>query len=131
MTVWRENSPTVNENNKTDNPNNSLKNKIINLLTMCRKAGFLTLGFDATKEALAALKVHLIIIASDISPKTEKEIRFFASKTDVDVVKTEFIIDEFYFGIGKKVGILGICDAGFSKKLSELNADLNNTYTNP
>lgn len=95
-------------------------NKIINLLTICRKAGKLTMGFDASKEALAALKMHLIILASDISPKTEKEIRFFADKSDCTVIKTDITIEEFHFGLGKKVGVLGICDPGFSAKLTEL-----------
>ncbi len=95
-------------------------NNVINLLTICRKAGKLTLGFDATKEALLGKKAYLIITASDISTKTEKEIRFFAEKSNVNAVKSDITIEEYYVGLGKKVGIIGICDEGFAKKLTEL-----------
>lgn len=93
---------------------------IINLLTICRKAGKLVMGFDASKEALQSAKVHLIILASDISPKTEKEINFFSEKARVKVLKSNQCIEEFYIGIGKKVGILSICDEGFAKKLETM-----------
>lgn len=97
-----------------------MMNKTINLLTICRKAGKLILGFDASKDAMLNNKAYLIILASDISPKTEKEIRFFGGKTNVSVIKSNITIDEFYFGLGKKVGIICICDEGFAKKLTEI-----------
>lgn len=78
------------------------------------------MGFDAAGEAVLKRKAKLIILASDLSPKTEKEIRFTAGKTSVPVVKTEITLEEFSFGLGKKVGVLAVCDEGFSKKLSQL-----------
>ncbi len=78
------------------------------------------MGFDSVKESLMTKKAHLILVASDISPKTEKEIRFFAEKNNVAVRKISASIAEIEFGIGKKVGIIAVCDEGFAKKTIEL-----------
>jgi ribosomal protein L30E len=95
-------------------------NSILNLLTICRKAGKLSMGFDSAAEAVVKRKARLIVLASDLSPKTEKEIRFTAGKASVPVIKTEMSIDEINFGLGKKVGVLAVCDEGFSERLSQL-----------
>ena len=86
------------------------------LLTICRKAGRLVMGFDPMKDALAEGKACAVIVASDISPKTEKEVRFFSGKKNIPVARTAMTLDEVYFTIGKKAGILTICDKGFAEK---------------
>ncbi|MCH5192457.1 MAG: ribosomal L7Ae/L30e/S12e/Gadd45 family protein [Oscillospiraceae bacterium] len=91
-------------------------NKLLGLLTMCRKAGKLQMGFDAMKEALAGGKAKAVVIAADVSPKTEKEARFFADKSGVPVRKTGTTLDEIFMGLGKRAGVLTICDEGFAKK---------------
>ena len=100
--------------------------KLMNLLTICRKAGQLELGFDPMKEALSAGKAYAVITASDLSPKTEKEVRFFADKKNVPTAKSEITLDEAYRCFGKKAGIFTICGSGFAEKaLKILKADRN------
>lgn len=100
------------------------------LLTICRKAGRLSLGFDPMKEALTEGKARAVIIASDISPKTEKEVRFFADKRGVSVKKTEMAIDDIYLALGKRAGIITILGEGFAEKALSLCRDINdNTET--
>ena len=89
---------------------------ISGLLSICRKAGKLVMGFDPMKDALAGNKACAVIIASNISPKTEKEVRFFSGKKNIPVARTAMTLDEVYFTIGKKAGILTICDKGFAEK---------------
>ena len=95
-------------------------NKLLDLLTICRKAGHLQMGFDPMKEALAGGKAKAVIIAADVSPKTEKEARFYADKYNVPAKKTGTSLDEIDFGLGKRAGILTICDEGFAKKALSL-----------
>ena len=97
-----------------------MNNKLFGLLSMCRKSGRMAMGFDMSKEAAEKGKAELIVLASDISPKTEKEVRFFSEKHSVKTVKTNLTIDEFFHGIGKKVGIIAICDKGFAQKAQSL-----------
>ncbi|MDE6762308.1 MAG: ribosomal L7Ae/L30e/S12e/Gadd45 family protein [Oscillospiraceae bacterium] len=66
---------------------------LFGLLTICRKAGQLAMGFDPMKEALDGGKARAVFIAADISSKTEKEVRFFSEKRGVPVKKTEMTID--------------------------------------
>lgn len=91
-------------------------NKLLDLLTICRKAGKLELGFDAMKEALIKEKAAAVIAAADISQKTEKEVRFFSDKKNVTVKKAALTIDEVYSRLGKRAGILTVCDGGFAER---------------
>lgn len=98
---------------------NSTK-KITGLLTICRKAAKAVSGFDSVKEAIIRDKAKLILTAEDISPKTEKEIRFFADRKNIPVMKSGLTMEETAAETGRKAGVIAICDEGFSKKMSEI-----------
>ncbi|MGN1415304.1 MAG: L7Ae/L30e/S12e/Gadd45 family ribosomal protein [Oscillospiraceae bacterium] len=99
------------------------KTKIMNLLTICRKAAKLTTGFDSVKESIGDGSAEVVILASDISPKTEKEVRFFADKKKMPVLKTDISMEEMYGGIGKKAAVMSVCDKGFAEKFTELASE--------
>ncbi len=96
-----------------------MQNKFLNMLGLCRKAGKLTPGFSKTKESVLNNKCKMIFIASDISPKTEKELRFISRDREIEVIKTSFPILEFCSCIDINAGIAGIEDEGFAKALKE------------
>lgn len=99
---------------------NVSKEKLFGLLTICRKAGRMTMGFDSVKESILTGKAKAVFLASDISAKTEKEVRFFAGRKAVPVYPLEASIAEIEFSVGRKAGVIGICDEGFAKKMAEL-----------
>lgn len=72
------------------------------------------IGFDAVVQELASPKTKAagIILAADVSPKTEKEIRFAAEKYGREVVKAAFTMDEAKDAVGKRVGVFLILDEG-------------------
>ena len=94
------------------------KEKLFGLLTICRKAGRMTMGFDSVKESILTDKAKAVFLASDIS--AEKEVRFFADQKAVPVHCIDATIAEIEFSVGRKAGVIGICDEGFAKKLTEL-----------
>ena len=51
---------------------------------------------------------------------SEKEVRFFADQKAVPVHCIDVTIAEVEFSVGRKAGVIGICDEGFAKKLTEL-----------
>lgn len=53
-----------------------------------------------------------MILAADVSAKTEKEIRFHADAQGKEVVKAEFSMDEVNDAIGKRAGVLLVNDEG-------------------
>ena len=91
---------------------------LISLLTICRKAGKLLLGFDAVKEAAQQGNVRLFLLASDASAKTEKEIRFFAGT--LPVRKLPFDMDTLKLFFRKRTAVFGVCEDGFAAKINSL-----------
>lgn len=94
--------------------------KFFNLLTMCIKAGKLLRGFDVSKEAVLGGEAVCIMTAAGISPKTLKEVNFICEKKKgVKVIELPFDMETIEINIGKKVGVMAVCDKGFAKKFSE------------
>lgn len=108
MTLWKRNLQTM-------------ENKLINILTICRKAGGITTGFDPVKEGSLEGKIFVVLLASDISEKSEKEIRF-SVKEKAEIIKTEITKKEFEFYLGKFCAIIGITNKGFADKIREILA---------
>ncbi len=84
------------------------------ILGLARRAGVISYGADGCIEALKRKKSGLIIISSDISEKTKKEIMFVSGGVDVlisDLKKEE---------LGKIIGtrptaVLSVNDSNFKK----------------
>ncbi len=53
-----------------------------------------------------------IVLASDVSAKTEKEVRFAAEKYGREVLKADFTMDDAKGAVGKRVGVFLILDVG-------------------
>lgn len=53
-----------------------------------------------------------VILAGDVSPKTEKEVLFHAEQNGIEVIKAEFTMDEAKNAIGKRAGVFFVSDEG-------------------
>ncbi len=93
---------------------------ILSRLGFARKAKKLAVGFAASKDALQRGSARLILVASDISEKSEKEIRFF-SKGNVPLGRTKFSTDEISAAIGLRGGIITVLDQGFAEAILKQN----------
>ena len=93
---------------------------ILSRLGFARKAKKIAVGFAASKDALQRKSAKLILIASDISEKSEKEIKFF-SKGEIPVGRTKFSTDEISNAIGLRGGIIAILDQGFADAILKQN----------
>lgn len=97
-----------------------MKAKVLTLLGFAAKSGNLSYGFSVCKEALSRKKARLVIIASDISEKTNKEIVFIAEKSGVTFLKlTNINIFELSNAVGHKCGIISVNENGFAKAIKE------------
>ena len=81
---------------------------------LARRAGRLITGTDAVKESLAAGRAQLVLLAADISPKSEKELRFAAGNTPL--AATGITKEELgrITGRQKPVGVAATEDRGFA-----------------
>jgi ribosomal protein L7Ae-like RNA K-turn-binding protein len=99
----------------------SFQNKILNLLTVCRKSGKLIIGFDPVKEKLLEHKVECVLVSKDVSAKTLKEVHFFCSKENVNIINLETSTEEFEQVFKRKVAVMAVLDKGFAKRFEELS----------
>ncbi|MBQ3843166.1 MAG: ribosomal L7Ae/L30e/S12e/Gadd45 family protein [Ruminiclostridium sp.] len=83
-------------------------------LGLCRRAGKLASGFDAAMEEVKnnARKVGGVLIASDLSEKTKKEVRFQCGKANVTVTEIPETLDELKEATGKRTGVFAVLDDG-------------------
>lgn len=87
-------------------------NKTLSTICLCRRAGKLVIGFDAVCGELAKKGFCAVILAADVSAKTEKEICFSADKYGRKVIKADFTMDEALSALGKRAGVFLINDEG-------------------
>lgn len=100
-----------------------MNDKTLALLGFASKSGNLCFGADSVKESLKRNKAKLVIIANDISEKSLKEIRFFASKNNTEVIVTNYTIETLSHATGKKGGIISVTEKGFADAIKGGNAN--------
>lgn len=92
------------------------RQKALNLLGLCQKAGKLVSGSEIVSVGTKTKKVKLIILAQDSHADTTAKI-FKVGKQNNVLVINEFNSNEISQAIGKKRKVLGITDTGFCKAL--------------
>lgn len=102
------------------------KEKFLNLLTICRKAGKLVLGFDPAKEEIQSHRAAGVFVTADASPRTKKEVHFFCDRENIPMAETELSMEDIQNAVGRKSGVLAVCDKGFAKRLMELSENSDN-----
>ncbi len=100
--------------------------KIINVITMCRRANKLISGFDAVKEAFLDSNISCVLVTKDISPKTLKEIKFICGNSNIPIIQICLESNDVYFAVGKNAVVMGVSDYGFAKRFKDLGDDLSN-----
>jgi len=95
-----------------------MNDPILSAIGLARRAGKLAPGFSAACGSLRRKHSFLIVVASDISAKTEKELRFFSGGTEV--LRVPYTIFDITCAIGTKAGVVSIDDEGLAKKILNL-----------
>lgn len=100
-----------------------MNKKLLSLLGLMRRAGKLSLGFDAAANSAESGESCLILTTADISPKTLKELNYKINN-NVNILTIDCTQDDIGRAIGKNVRIISINDKGFAQKailLTEAN----------
>ncbi len=96
------------------------KGNLAGTLTIARRAGKLTLGLETTKNALNNGIVVGILLASDASPRTIKEARFFATQGNVPWRQMNITKAQVGSMIRTASGVIGVTDAGFWQSIEKI-----------
>ena len=97
-----------------------MNDKLLSFLGITRKSGKLFLGMDEVKNNITKKNISLVMVAKDISKTSFKKLNNVASKNGVKIVSLKYTIEELHSSIGKFVGIIGVCDENFIRKISSL-----------
>ncbi len=89
-------------------------NNRLGTIGLCRRAGKLVMGFDAVIGEVKAKesKVSGVLVASDLSEKTKKEVRFECGKAGIPVSEIPETLDELKQITGTRTGVLAVLDDG-------------------
>lgn len=100
-----------------------MNDRFLNLLGICRKAGKLSLGHDASFGSISKNKAKLCLLSSDASERLKNEFQRTATfeERKIPVIELEYTMQELQLAIGSKAAVMTINDKGFARKLTELN----------
>lgn len=98
---------------------NETLSSMMSLLGLMRRAGKLSMGFDASVDSSISGESSLILYTEDISQKTLKELNYKIND-NTDILLLPCTQEELGRAIGKNVRIVSINDTGFAKKAKQL-----------
>jgi ribosomal protein L7Ae-like RNA K-turn-binding protein len=100
-----------------------MENKLLHLLGIARRAGRLASGSEAVREAIRRHRAVLVLLASDLSPRTVSGITRSAEQAGVKIQCMRVTMEQMGLAIGKNAGVIAVNDRGFANKLLALNAE--------
>ncbi len=98
-----------------------MKNKVLTLLGFASKAGRLQFGMAKSIESVKNGKSKLLVYANDVSDKSKKEVKFISHNKNLGCISLEEVtIEELSAAVGRKCGIISVCDNGFAEAILKL-----------
>ena len=98
-----------------------MNNKILTLLGFASKAGKLSYGQAASFETMAKHKTKLLVIACDVSAKSQKELKFHAEKNKIPfLILQETGITELTNAVGRSCGVVSVNDDSFADAIKNI-----------
>lgn len=88
--------------------------RLLGALGMCRKAGKLVRGFDAVEESVMKGKAWLVLLASDLSPKTARRAQEFCEDL-VPCRRMPLTQTDLLDVAHKPTGVFAVADENFAK----------------
>ena len=92
--------------------------KVLNYLSLARKAGRAELGEEPVGAAARALHAHLIVVAGDASDHTWRRAKSYVAGTDQQCVRLPYSKDEVGMAIGRtSLAIAAVTDPALALSL--------------
>ena len=98
-----------------------MPNKLCGLLGICKRAGALTVGFDAVCADMQNGNARLVLLAADAAEKTAKEIHFIAKTANCTVAVIALAKADIAAALGlqKPIAVLATADDGFAAAMKK------------
>jgi ribosomal protein L7Ae-like RNA K-turn-binding protein len=101
--------------------------KLIDTVTFCKRIGKLVIGFDLVKKAMSTGEAQLVLLSEDLSDKTKKEAEYLCRTFEMPWLMIPLTLDELWYLIGKRAGVLAVTDVVFAEKIHRIIKDDTNT----
>ena len=94
-----------------------MNSKVLSLLGLCMKAGFLSTGEIAVESSIKNRKANIVILANNASSNTSKKFENSAKFYNIKLIRYS-VKEELGRAIGKaERSVLAVCNEGFANKL--------------
>ncbi len=100
-----------------------MNDKLLSMLGMCRKAGRISMGHDASIASIKNKKARLCLLCCDLSERAMLEYEKAAEnygRRKLKVIRTKYSMSEIQMALGKKAGAITINDEGFAVRILEI-----------
>lgn len=99
--------------------------KWMGMLSLCRKAGKLKIGFGPVKDSIEDGEARLVLFAADFSPRSRERMeKALAKSGDPTGSRTvEASMEDLARVCGKQAGVVAVTDEGFAAGLTRLLCD--------
>ena len=94
-----------------------VQSKVLTFLGFCKKAGKLVAGTEKVTELVKKGGNCLVMLSSDISAKTEKELKYHASGGGAVFIRLDFDRETVAHATKTTAGVLATADEGFCKAI--------------
>lgn len=97
-----------------------MNDRFAGLLGLAKRAGKVTVGFDETVSQVKKRKAFLVLLATDLSPKSEKEWRYATKDHPIPIRRCPLSKAELAhaLGLSRQTGLAAVIDEGFAKALA-------------
>ena len=97
-----------------------MNNPLLNMISISKRAGKLVMGFDLCKKTVFDCKAELVLMASDLSPRTVKAVENICKECETPYRRIPITLSQLEWTIGKRAGVLAITDHGLANKIAAL-----------
>ena len=97
-------------------------NSFLSMLGIARRAGKLVYGFDAVLEQVRKNQAALLVLAADLSERSRNAFLLQTKDAKIPCIEPPLTMLDFHNAIGRRSGILAVCDRGFANQLISLSA---------
>lgn len=96
-----------------------MREKLFGAVSLCRKAGKLVMGGDASEQAARSGKAALLLLTKDLSQRSVGRMERVCAESGVPLARLPILMGELAPYVGKDYGILAVCDPGFAKMIGD------------
>jgi ribosomal protein L7Ae-like RNA K-turn-binding protein len=98
-----------------------MRDRLLGLLGIARRAGKLTFGLDASVKTVMDGQSQLILAASDASPRTILILQRVCEENNSKLIKLEYTMEQLGASIGRSsVAAVAIHGKSFTEKVKEI-----------